>query len=48
MKLPRLSGQEVIKVLSKSGFKPVRQRGKPCASDKVYWHGKNRDCCAFI
>lgn len=27
MKLPRLSGQEVIKILSKSGFKPVRQKG---------------------
>jgi len=27
MKLPRLSGQEVIKTLSKAGFKPVRQRG---------------------
>ena len=26
-KLPRLSGNEVIKVLSKIGFQPVRQRG---------------------
>lgn len=26
-KLPRLSGKEVIKVLSKIGFKAIRQRG---------------------
>lgn len=26
-KLPRLSGKEVIKVLSKAGFMPVRQKG---------------------
>ena len=26
-KLPRLSGKEVIKILSKQGFKAVRQRG---------------------
>jgi predicted RNA binding protein YcfA (HicA-like mRNA interferase family) len=27
MKLPRLSGKEVIKALSKVGFQPVRQKG---------------------
>lgn len=27
MRLPRLSGREVIKVLSKVGFQPLRQRG---------------------
>ena len=27
MKLPRLSGREVIKILSKQGFETVRQRG---------------------
>ncbi|MBI3051853.1 type II toxin-antitoxin system HicA family toxin [Candidatus Woesearchaeota archaeon] len=27
MKLPRLSGPEVIKALSKAGFKAARQRG---------------------
>jgi len=27
MKLPRLSGKEVIKTLSKVGFKAVRQKG---------------------
>ncbi|MBI2107916.1 type II toxin-antitoxin system HicA family toxin [Candidatus Woesearchaeota archaeon] len=27
MKLPRLSGREVIKILSKKGFKAVRQKG---------------------
>ena len=26
-KLPRLSGKELIKILSKNGFKPVRQKG---------------------
>ncbi len=26
-KLPRLSGKEVIKTLSKAGFKSIRQRG---------------------
>ena len=26
-KLPRLSGKEVIKILSKIGFDPVRQKG---------------------
>lgn len=26
-KLPRLSGKEVIKILSKAGFKAIRQRG---------------------
>ena len=26
-KLPRLSGKELIKILSKNGFKPIRQRG---------------------
>ena len=26
-KLPRLSGKEVIKALSKTGFKSIRQRG---------------------
>lgn len=26
-KLPRLSGKEVIKILSKQGFIPIRQRG---------------------
>ena len=26
-KLPRLSGKEVIKALSKAGFKSIRQRG---------------------
>ncbi len=26
-KLPRLSGKEVIRALSKTGFKPIRQRG---------------------
>ena len=26
-KLPRLSGKEVIKILSKIGFEPVRQKG---------------------
>jgi predicted RNA binding protein YcfA (HicA-like mRNA interferase family) len=26
-KLPRLSGKEVIKILSKVGFKPMRQKG---------------------
>ncbi|MBI2671881.1 type II toxin-antitoxin system HicA family toxin [Candidatus Woesearchaeota archaeon] len=26
-KLPRLSGKEVIKALSKAGFKPIRQSG---------------------
>lgn len=26
-KLPRLSGREVIKILSKTGFMPVRQKG---------------------
>lgn len=27
MKLPRLSGREVIKVLSKKGFEMIRQKG---------------------
>ena len=27
MKLPRLSGREVIKILTKKGFKVTRQRG---------------------
>ncbi|MEK6852617.1 MAG: type II toxin-antitoxin system HicA family toxin [Nanoarchaeota archaeon] len=27
MKLPRLSGQEVIKILQKIGFESIRQRG---------------------
>ncbi len=27
MKLPRLSGREVIKILSKIGFKTLRQKG---------------------
>lgn len=27
MKLPRLSGREVIKILSKKGFKVARQKG---------------------
>lgn len=27
MKLPRLSGREVIKILSKQGFKVARQKG---------------------
>jgi len=26
-KLPRLSGKEIVKALSKAGFKPVRQKG---------------------
>jgi len=26
-KLPRLSGKEVIKALSKNGFQPIRQKG---------------------
>ncbi len=26
-KLPRLSGKELIKILSKIGFKPIRQKG---------------------
>lgn len=26
-KLPRLSGRELIKILSKIGFKPLRQKG---------------------
>lgn len=26
-KLPQLSGKELIKILSKAGFKPIRQKG---------------------
>ena len=27
MKLPRLSGREVVKILAKKGFRPIRQKG---------------------
>ncbi|HLC58174.1 MAG TPA: type II toxin-antitoxin system HicA family toxin [Candidatus Nanoarchaeia archaeon] len=35
-KLPRLSGKEVIKALSKSGFLPARQKGSHIILKKVF------------
>jgi len=39
-KLPRLSGQEVIKLLSKVGFVPVRQKGSHIIMKKITSQGK--------
>lgn len=39
-KLPRLSGKEVIKALSKIGFQPVRQRGSHVFMRKEMSEGK--------
>ena len=39
-KLPRLSGKEVIKILSKFGFKPARQRGSHVFMFKETSQGK--------
>ena len=39
-KLPRLSGKEVIKVLSKVGFQPIRQRGSHVILIKETSEGK--------
>ena len=40
LKLPRLSGKEVIKALSKSGFVSVRQRGSHVIMIKENPQGK--------
>lgn len=39
-KLPRLSGKEVIKILSKVGFLPVRQKGSHVILKKQTTGGK--------
>ena len=39
-KLPRISGKEVIKILSKIGFKPARQRGSHIILTKQTSDGK--------
>jgi len=39
-KLPRLSGKEVIKALSKAGFQPARQRGSHIILVKLTEAGK--------
>lgn len=39
-KLPRLSGKEVIKILSKIGFMPVRQKGSHVILKKENEFGK--------
>lgn len=39
-KLPRLSGKEVIKALSKAGFKSVRQKGSHVILTKETSEGK--------
>lgn len=39
-KLPRLSGKEVIKALSKAGFVPVRQKGSHVFLTKETSEGK--------
>ena len=38
-KLPRLSGRKVIKILSKVGFMPVRQKGSHIILKKVTNNG---------
>ena len=40
MKLPRLSGKEIIKALSKAGFQQVRQRGSHVILVKEMTDGK--------
>ena len=40
MKLPRLSGREVIKILSKQGFKVARQKGSHIILAKETAEGK--------
>ena len=40
MKLPILSGREVIKILSKQGFKSVRQKGSHVILVKEFDKGK--------
>ena len=39
-KLPRISGKEVIKILSKIGFRPARQRGSHIILTKQTSDGK--------
>jgi predicted RNA binding protein YcfA (HicA-like mRNA interferase family) len=39
-KLPRLSGKEVIKILSKVGFKPARRKGSHIILTKQTPEGK--------
>ena len=39
-KLPRLSGKEVIKALSKIGFQPIRQKGSHVILIKETHEGK--------
>jgi predicted RNA binding protein YcfA (HicA-like mRNA interferase family) len=39
-KLPRLSGKEVVKILKKIGFLPVRQRGSHIILTKQTEQGK--------
>ena len=39
-KLPRLSGKEVIKALSKLGFQPIRQKGSHVILLKEFDGGK--------
>jgi predicted RNA binding protein YcfA (HicA-like mRNA interferase family) len=40
MKLPRLSGRDVIKALSKVGFNPARQKGSHVILVKITEKGK--------
>ena len=40
MKLPRLSGREVIKILSKAGYKVARQKGSHVILVKLTEKGK--------
>ncbi len=40
MKLPRMSGHEVIKVLSKAGFREARQKGSHIILTKETKEGK--------
>jgi len=39
-KLPRISGKELIKILSKIGFQPIRQRGSHVILVKETSEGK--------
>ncbi len=39
-KLPRLSGKEVVKILSKSGFESIRQKGSHLIMKKRTPEGK--------
>ena len=40
MKLPRLSGREVVKILAKAGFQPARQKGSHIIMVKFTDNGK--------